>query len=262
MFLSKIQVVNKKNHKETEFDFYCGRPKSGGELGLGNPFTVEELGRDEAIKKYKPYLLNKIQERDEEVIDILNKIVRTSISFPNEIINLVCWCKPEDCHCDFVKWILDFRLNFRTKYYAGIGSRETPEDKLNKIKKIGYVLGKLGYILRSGGAIGADSAFEKGCDLAKGGKEIFYANDCTNDMETMASKFHPNWGACSNYAKKLHGRNCAQILGRSLDAPIGFVVCWTKEGLSKGGTGTVIKLAESHNIPIFNLFNETVFDKI
>ena len=58
-------------------------------------------------------------------------------------------------------------------YYTGIGSRETPEEILGWMQDIGWLLGKRGYTLRSGGADGADSAFEKGCDQANGEKDIY-----------------------------------------------------------------------------------------
>ena len=45
-------------------------------------------------------------------------------------------------------------------FYAGIGSRETPPEFIDEFIKIGKWLGSHGYILRSGGADGADSAFE------------------------------------------------------------------------------------------------------
>ena len=46
------------------------------------------------------------------------------------------------------------------KYYTGIGSRKTPENILKKFKDIATFLETKQYILRSGGAEGADSAFE------------------------------------------------------------------------------------------------------
>ena len=49
-----------------------------------------------------------------------------------------------------------------TKYFAGIGSRETPQDILKLMTKSAYRLEQLGYVLRSGGARGADKAFELG----------------------------------------------------------------------------------------------------
>jgi len=48
---------------------------------------------------------------------------------------------------------------------------------------------------------------------------------------------------CSDYAKKLHGRNVKQVLGDDLKTPSDFLLCWTKEGKDVGGTRTAIVLA-------------------
>ena len=52
-------------------------------------------------------------------------------------------------------------------HYAGIGSRETPPQVLEQMRKIGTFLAERHYVLRSGGAKGADTAFELGCDNAR-----------------------------------------------------------------------------------------------
>lgn len=65
-------------------------------------------------------------------------------------------------------------------YFAGIGSRQTPQEILSLMRKTGASLTEKGLILRSGGATGADSAFEAGCDSIHAKKEIFYAKDCTS----------------------------------------------------------------------------------
>jgi predicted Rossmann fold nucleotide-binding protein DprA/Smf involved in DNA uptake len=57
--------------------------------------------------------------------------------------------------------------------YAGIGSRRTPVTILKQFTKLGMLLGKAGYTLRSGHAPGADISFENGCDQVKGKKEIY-----------------------------------------------------------------------------------------
>jgi predicted Rossmann fold nucleotide-binding protein DprA/Smf involved in DNA uptake len=54
--------------------------------------------------------------------------------------------------------------------YAGIGSRSTPPETLPLIESIAARLAEKGWVLRSGGADGADSAFEKGCDQKQGTK--------------------------------------------------------------------------------------------
>jgi len=149
----------------------------------------------------------------------------------------------------------------KTKYYAGIGSRSTPPDILKKMTSIAHWLESKGYVLRSGGAVGADKAFEAGTDT----KEIFYAKDATEEAMNIAGKFHPAWSACKSYIKQLHGRNVFQILGKDLDAPVDFVICWTIDGaetdeersIMSGGTGTAISLASHKHIRVYNLEKES-----
>ena len=143
------------------------------------------------------------------------------------------------------------------KYYTGVGSRNTPTDILNLMTKISIKLDSFGYVLRSGGALGADSAFEKGTNK----KEIFHAKDANKEAIKIAKQFHPKWDCCSSYAKKLHGRNSFQVLGKNLMTPSKFLICWTPDGccshsertIQTGGTGTAISIADYYNIPIINL---------
>ena len=58
-------------------------------------------------------------------------------------------------------------------YFAGIGSRQTPQSVQDLMVGIGRYLADRSWILRSGGAVGADMAFESGCDEVHGRKEIF-----------------------------------------------------------------------------------------
>jgi hypothetical protein len=146
------------------------------------------------------------------------------------------------------------------KYYAGIGSRETPEEILELMTKIAKKLEEKGYILNSGGADGADAAFAKEVK----NKQIFIPwegfngiedgiCDLRKEMYELAENMHPAWDKCSDGAKKLHARNTQQVLGRDLKTPVKFVICYTKDGKKKGGTATAIKLAENNNIPVTNL---------
>lgn len=156
-------------------------------------------------------------------------------------------------------------------YYAGVGSRETPQDILNTMYKIGKYLASKGYTLRSGGAIGADTAFENGCDSVRGEKEIFYANNkkgtlLTQDVlikaEQIASSVHPAWDRCNEYVRKLHTRNVTQVMGTDLLHPVDFLVCCTKNGKKIGGTSTAISVAEMNDIPIFNLYFESDLERL
>src|SRR5687767_13602035 len=120
------------------------------------------------------------------------------------------------------------------KRYAGIGSRETPPDVLEYMESLGKSWAEAGVLLRSGGARGADTAFEKGCDRANGPKEIFRSGDATLDAMKHAARFHPNWDACGSYARKLHARNSMIVLGRSLNDPVDMVICWTPKAVKIG----------------------------
>ena len=149
--------------------------------------------------------------------------------------------------------------------YAGVGSRKTPNDRLALMYNIAIKMSWLGFVLRSGGADGADTAFEKGASK----KEIFYARDCTPQAMDIASLYHPAWDKCSEFARKLHGRNAFQILGRNLNDPVKYCICWTPDGATThmercyrtGGTGTAISIANAYGIPVINLAIPSEFKK-
>jgi len=144
------------------------------------------------------------------------------------------------------------------KYYTGVGSRSAPRDILDLMTNIASRLSQAGLTLRSGGAAGADKAFERG---AAGVADIYRANHATWEAMEIAKKYHPRWQACSSYARKLHARNVFQVLGREMNEPSEFMICWTPYGCIShtdrsrftGGTGTAISIAEAYGVPIFNL---------
>ena len=161
------------------------------------------------------------------------------------------------------------------KIYAGIGSRTTPKHICALIENIAENLAWDGWLLRSGGAKGADSAFEKGCDKANGKKEIFlpwknFNSNISNLYEPpplafhIAMKYHPypNILETTPYVYKLMARNSQQILGQyCTNREVEFVLCWTQDGATKettsrtGGTGQAIRIAIDLGIPVFNLGN-------
>lgn len=168
--------------------------------------------------------------------------------------------------------------------YAGIGSRETPAHILKIMHHIGAYLFTQGWTLRSGGADGADKAFEAGVDhqwdfdeRADEGKEIYLPwkgfNHSTSPLHPenipfsqqeieLSASMHPAWHRCSPAAKKLHQRNLRQILGCEAVngpevTPIKFVICWTEGGKLKGGTSQALRIAQSCQIPIINLGSAT-----
>ena len=160
------------------------------------------------------------------------------------------------------------------KYYAGIGARKTPENILELMSEISFKLEKQGFILRSGGANGADEAFEKGI-LNSTNKEIFLPikgwrkntspfYNVNKEAYEIAKNYHPFYWKLKPFAKKCMARNSYQILGIDLNTPVEFVICWTKEGMNSnsdpkmydGGTSQALRIAIDKNIPIYNLKND------
>ncbi len=158
--------------------------------------------------------------------------------------------------------------------YAGVGSRQTPDDVLEKMREFAYHAAKRGWVLRSGAAEGADHAFEQGCDDAQGKKEIFLPwprfNGHQSHLATpsdgavrVASEIHPTWKFLRKPAQMLVARNMHQVMGPQMREAVVCLVCWTPDGCESfktysratGGTGTAIALASLNNVPIFNLQN-------
>lgn len=148
------------------------------------------------------------------------------------------------------------------KFYTGVGSRETPKRVCRFISEIATSLESHGFILRSGGADGADMAFELGVRNPNN-KEIWvpwlgFNNNSSRLLPSsksyeIAKTIHPVWDRLSPAAQSLHARNCNQVLGMDLQTPSRFLICWTDGGVIKGGTATAIKLALNNKVPVLNL---------
>ena len=157
------------------------------------------------------------------------------------------------------------------KYYAGIGSRETPDEALQLIRGLAASLAGLGWTLRSGAAGGADKTFEEGCDSVNGDKQIFlpwknFNNHpsplyfITHETMRVAQNHHPSWHYLSQGARRLHARNVYQVLGYDLQSRSSFVLCWTPKGAKVGGTSQAIRIADAYQVPVFNLGLPAVFE--
>lgn len=168
-------------------------------------------------------------------------------------------------------------MTYLKRIYTGIGSRETPADVLEKMTEIAQTLSVQSFVLRSGGADGADKAFEDGALK----KEIYLPWPGFNGNQSrlsvisekakkIAAEHHPAWNKLKESIQKLHARNTYQILGYDLVLPSDFVLCWTPDGCESqktrtfktGGTGTAISLASSFNIPVFNLKNQDAYQRL
>lgn len=146
-------------------------------------------------------------------------------------------------------------MNIKT--YAGIGSRKTPPDVLEKMTLIAKDLGQKGFQLRSGGAAGADNAFERGAILGNTKPTIYVPGyPGPNWWADLAKRYHPVWDRLGDYAKQCHTRNVGILLGQNIleVQSVNFIICWTKNGGVEGGTGQALRIAQGFGIPIFNLY--------
>ncbi len=98
-----IQVVNKHHEEPTKLDVYVGRGSP-----LGNPTRINHrTTRQEAISSYEKYLVDKLNSKDKIVCDEMNRIYRLA---KKEDVRLVCFCKPDACHADFIKKLIEQKL--------------------------------------------------------------------------------------------------------------------------------------------------------
>lgn len=151
-------------------------------------------------------------------------------------------------------------------FYAGVGSRKTPEDILEIMKIFAMRMAKKWWVLRSGGAVGADQAFETGCDMGFGKKEIFRAYDAPEWAYIEAVEHipenRPPFNLWKPFTRGLIARNMMQILGPKGDDPVKFMICWTPADIKDGGgTGYAVRCAASRKIPIYNLHDESILNK-
>lgn len=161
-----------------------------------------------------------------------------------------------------------------TKYYTGIGSREVPLEIYELMTKVAEFLSGQGFILRSGGADGSDSAFELGAKemeiyLPWNGFNNRRTNQLHDDKYLVPSEFgnysyaelitkmtHPACDKLNDTTWKFHNRNVYQILGKNLLTPSNFVVLYaptTTDGV-KGGTNTAYTIAKRMGIKTYNLY--------
>lgn len=158
-------------------------------------------------------------------------------------------------------------------FYTGIGSRETPEGVCELIRKIAEKLAGMGWVVRSGGAQGADSAFLDGC---RGRYENFIPWVGFGELPGLVPDLDRNWQLLQGIPNlnpiiyrsstkqllkyrgfwKLQARNASQLLGLNLDTPSKFCILYaptTPTGVT-GGTNTGYQIAVAKGIPVFNLF--------
>lgn len=133
------------------------------------------------------------------------------------------------------------------------------------MKDIAEKLEAMGYTVRTGDAKGADTAFR-----IVDKKQVYTTRDVDDlsqdsDLYKLTDEHHPVFDSLKGRAKKLIARNAYQVLGKNLNNPSDFLICWTPDGCktrkdrskTTGGTGQTISIAYTFSVPIFNLKNES-----
>lgn len=161
--------------------------------------------------------------------------------------------------------------------YAGIGARDTPKEVCKFMADIAHIMARKGFVLRSGAAEGADSAFEAGCDRVDGRKVIYLPWDGFNHHNSPFRVVVPEaidigrqvhnqwyeecndgtmktWDEFSDGTQKLLSRNVYQMVGLNLNYLSRFALLWTdKEDDVHGGTAFAIRIAKHFDIPYLNM---------
>ena len=179
-----------------------------------------------------------------------------------------------------------------TKRYACIGSRETPDHILKLTFRFAHILAELGYSIYSGGCRkGMDEAGYRGAyshkasDKSKnriyiswekmGGWKhdpengVYCPKDHFENYEQaklLGEKARGGWHNAGPGSILHHSRNPYQPLGDDLNSPVDFVLTWAPYKSTgpqvTGGTATAVKIALDHGIPVFNLIEPELEDRI
>lgn len=160
------------------------------------------------------------------------------------------------------------------KSYAGVGSRETPDEVLHWMTWAARALRAQGWTLSSGHADGADLAFEAGAEEDAriylpwpGYNREYPIKGWHMDRpdvraRNMAQEVHSNWYTMGSGGRALHARNAHILFGQHLVEPVRFVLCWTESGHRRGGTGTTMRMADNANIEVLNMWHPAVQERI
>lgn len=155
------------------------------------------------------------------------------------------------------------------KFYAGIGSRKTPSAVLRLMRVAARRLAENDWVLRTGGAEGADIAFEQGAfdgeahiylpwatfnsDLRTGGERHYVTSYPSIEARKIAEQFHPAFHKLTAGGQALQARNTHQVLGADCKSPASFILCYTENASGGGGTGQALRIARAHDIEVFDL---------
>lgn len=161
-------------------------------------------------------------------------------------------------------------------WFAGVGSRDTPEEVCKTMQRIAVVFYALGYGLSSGDARGADRAFWEGAILSpyyrKMGARIYLCDEWVRGRKAdpknyfynaqrfptferakeLALEARGSWNGLNEWGINLHSRNAMQIYGATLNDVVEYMIYWAipvgKSEKVRGGTNTTLQIAKKAKV--------------
>jgi hypothetical protein len=91
--MGNISIVNQQHGART--GVYVGRPTV-----LGNPYRVEELGREQAVARYRVWLRQQWQLGGAPRAQLL--ALARQYKAAGQLV-LSCWCAPRQCHAEVIR---------------------------------------------------------------------------------------------------------------------------------------------------------------
>lgn len=109
-----INIVNRYKGFEPDginnIPIYRGHP-------LGNPFKIGGqnsvsgagiMNRDDVILAYENWLFSQLKAGNPVVIQALDQIAHKHMQ--GHEVNLICYCKPQKCHGDIIKAVIENKI--------------------------------------------------------------------------------------------------------------------------------------------------------
>lgn len=157
---------------------------------------------------------------------------------------------------------------------ACIGSRSLSRKELGFCESIGQRLVELGFFVGTGNAAGADQAYARGGNALNPSQVVLYLpwdgyeSDAIvpgnrirrppydNWMKKAARELHPVWNVLGRGGRALHTRNIAIVDGAHA------CIAWPSKKTGGGGTGLGMRYAEACDLPLLDLSNRRVRERI
>ena len=180
------------------------------------------------------------------------------------------------------------------KFYTGVGSRETPSEVLQVMTDLAYALASEDWVMRSGGADGADTAFldgvEQWVDMSGLRSRLFaevylpwdrfnqgkhnrrspgvdWYHEATAEAVEISARVWDGWGQRpKNWddltfpTKALMSRNVHQVIGPACNCPSTMVVCWTPDGVNVGEDTSHETGGTGHAIRVASMYPTKVYN--